>query len=226
MSHQPISVALVEDDPATRARLARAIQANPGLCLLKAAASAAEIMQWLQTGAADVLLVDLGLPDVSGIEVIAHCRRVQPACEVMVVTLFADEANMLRAFEAGARGYVLKDGTEAGLAQQVQQLHAGGSPMSPIIARQLLQRWQQAPATAPATTPVAAAGVGPKDPLTPREGEVLNLIARGYTYGEAGGLMGVSGATISTHVRNIYAKLDVHNKAEAVFEARNLGLLK
>ena len=126
---------------------------------------------------------------------------------------------MLSAFEAGARGYVLKDGTEADLAAHVLSLHAGGSPMSPIIARQLLVRWQGRPAL----PMVAVAEEG--EALSPRESEVLNLVARGFTYSETAQRMGVLLSTVQSHVRNIYAKLDVHNKAEAVFEARQLGLL-
>lgn len=115
----------------------------------------------------------------------------------------------------------MKDDTEADLAQHVLSLHAGGSPMSPIIARQLLVRWQSRSPDAPAA---AAAPAG--EALSPRESEVLNLIARGFTYAETAVRMGVLLSTVQSHVRNIYGKLDVHNKTEAVFEARQLGLLR
>lgn len=220
-----ITVALVEDDAGVRQRLEQAIKHADNMLLAYSARSVHEITAWLSEGRPSVLLVDLGLPDGSGIDVIRHCRRVSPLTEVMVVTMFGDEANMLRAFEAGARGYLLKDGTEDELARHVMDLHAGGSPMSPLIARQLVARISQ---------PVAAGGRHPApvqnkgmvlDTLSPRESEILSLIARGYTYAELGKLLSVSLSTVQTHVRSIYSKLAVHSKTEAVFEARQMGLL-
>lgn len=228
----PIHVALVEDDPGVRARLARVIDADESLRFVHAASSVADILAWLADNAVDILLVDLGLPDGSGLDVIRRCRRIQPACAVLVVTVFGDERNMLQAFEAGAGGYILKDGTEADLASHVTQLHAGGAPMSPLIARQLLVRWQANAAAAriesgqpapPVGTGVDAEG---RESLSPREAQVLDMVARGFTYGEVAQRMGLSLSTVRTHVRNIYGKLDVHNKTEAVFEARHLGLLR
>ena len=216
----PIRVALVEDDPGMRERFERVIAAEPSLRLAFAASTAGELLEWFANNALDVLLVDLGLPDRSGLDVIRRCRDLQPACAMMVLTIFGDEANMLSAFEAGAGGYLLKDGTEADLAAHVLSLHAGGSPMSPIIARQLLVRWQGT-AASPAAE-VQATG----EALTPREREVLALIAKGFTYAETAQRMGVLPSTVQSHVRNIYGKLDVRNKAEAVFEARQLGLLR
>ncbi|VTU45323.1 response regulator transcription factor [Variovorax sp. PBL-E5] len=216
----PVSVALVEDDPGMRARFERVIRAEPSLRFAFGASTAGELLEWFANNAVDVLLVDLGLPDCSGREVIRRCRDLQPACAMMVLTIFGDEMNMLNAFEAGAGGYLLKDGTEADLAAHVLSLHAGGSPMSPIIARQLLVRWQ-------GRTEAPKADVLPaSDALSPRESEVLALVARGFTYAETAERMGILLSTVQSHVRNIYGKLDVHNKAEAVFEARQLGLLR
>ena len=220
----PVSVALVEDDGPTRERFVNVIGAEPTLRLAFAASTGAAILGWLEDNAVDVLLVDLGLPDVSGLEVVRLAARRQPACSVMVITMFGDEANMLRAFEAGARGYILKDGTEADLATHVLNLHAGGSPMTPIIARQLLARWQ-AGAAAPARPQPQRVEPPASDPLSRREREVLDLIARGFTYGEIAQQFGLSVTTVQTHVRNIYGKLGVHNKTEAVYEARLAGLL-
>lgn len=224
---EPITVALVEDDARVRERFERVIAAEPTLRLLHAAGTAQELLAWFAENAVDVLLVDLGLPDTPGLEVIRQARRMQPACAVMVITMFADEANMLQAFEAGAGGYLLKDGTEADLAAHVLSLHGGGSPMSPIIARQLLVRWQAITPSSPSSPPSSTAlRVGGPVALSKRESEVLDLIARGFIYPEIAQQMGLSVSTIQTHVRNIYGKLDVHNKTEAVFEARQLGLLR
>lgn len=227
MTAAPITLALVEDDPLTRERLERVIRADAMLDLRHAAVGVADISSWLECHAVQVLLVDLGLPDGSGIDVIHTCRRLQPACEVMVLTLFADESNMMRAFEAGARGYLLKDGAEAALAEHIRQLHVGGSPMSPLIARRMLTQWagaQAAPSMHARTSTLTTAH--PLTVLTAKEYEVLDLISRGFTYAEVGQRMSVSVNTVQTHVRNMYAKLDVHNKAEALFEARQLGWLR
>jgi len=218
-----IRVALVEDDPGTRGRLAMAITSGAGMALLYCAETAADMLQWLTSNQPDVLLVDLGLPDRSGLDVIRACVRLAPQAEIMVVTLFGDEQNMIQAFEAGAKGYLLKDGTEEDLVTHVLSLHAGGSPMSPIIARQLLSRMTR-PTPDTRTAPVANDELS-AEKLTARELEVLTLVARGYTYPELSKLLNVALSTIQTHVKNIYGKLAVHNKAEAVFEARLLGLL-
>ncbi|MBO9647638.1 MAG: response regulator transcription factor [Variovorax sp.] len=213
-----VSVALVEDDPAMRNALERVIRAEPSLCFAFGASTAAELLAWFETHPIDVLLVDLGLPDLPGLEVIRRCREMQPHCATMVLTIFGDEVNMLSAFEAGASGYLLKDGTEADLAAHILSLHAGGSPMSPTIARQLLVRWRGRAPSQPTATPAS-------DALSPRETEVLSLIARGFTYAEVADRMDILLSTVQSHVRNIYGKLDVHNKAEALFEARQLGIL-
>ena len=141
----------------------------------------------------------------------------------MVVTMFADERHMLQAFEAGASGYLLKDGSDRELVEHVQHLHAGGSPISPLIARQMLRRWQgDAERSRPAVSPRA-----PEiEPLTAKEAEVLDLVAKGLTYVEVAAQLGVAVSTVRTHVRGVYGKLGAHNKTEAVFEARALGLIR
>jgi DNA-binding NarL/FixJ family response regulator len=221
MDQTTVTVALVEDEPDVLGYVVKVIEANRQLHLLYACSSAIDMMRWLARNPVDVLLVDLGLPDRPGIDVIALCRSLQPRTEIMVLSIFGDATHMVQAFEAGARGYLLKDGTEDELAQHVLDLHAGGSPMSPIIARQLLMRWSdKALKRGVVTSPP-----GRNDALSPRELEVLQLVARGCTYQETGTHLGITVTTVQTHVRNIYGKLDVHNKAEALYEARQLGLL-
>lgn len=220
MHSTPVAVALVEDEPEVRERFVQAIAANPQLRLLQACATATAMQRWLLDNPVDVLLVDLGLPDRPGLDVIRHARRVQPGCDVMVISAFADAAHMVQAFEAGACGYLVKDGTQAELARHVLDLHAGGSPMSPVIARQLLARWQgQTPAATKARAPLVL------DALSPRELDVLRLVARGCNYQETGSCLDIATSTVQAHVRNLYRKLDVHSKTEAVYEARQLGLL-
>ena len=220
MSSSPIAVALVEDEADVRERFVQAIGANPQLRLMQACSTARDMQRWLDENQVDVLLVDLGLPDLPGLDVIRHARRVRPACSVMVISAYADAAHMVQAFEAGASGYLVKDGTQQELARHVMDLQAGGSPMSPIIARQLLARWQTL-APRPSRTRVPAA----IDALSPREMDVLRLVARGCSYQETGACLGITTTTVQAHVRNLYGKLDVHSKTEAVYEARQLGLL-
>lgn len=220
-----IRVALVEDDPAIRQRLSQTITAADGFELVGQFGTGAEALAWMRLHPADVMLVDLGLPDCDGVEVITACRRLQPGCQLMVVTMFADERHMLQAFEAGASGYLLKDGSDRELIEHVQHLHAGGSPISPLIARQMLRRWQATPERDTRLPPPAAAGAD-IEPLTSKETEVLDLVAKGLTYVEVAAQLGVAVSTVRTHVRGVYGKLGAHNKTEAVFEARQLGLLR
>jgi DNA-binding NarL/FixJ family response regulator len=181
------------------------------------------MLDWLSQNRPDVLLVDLGLPDMSGLSVIQVCHQKYPQTDIMVITMFGDEANMMAAFAQGARGYLLKDGSEQDLARHVRDLHAGGSPMTPVIARQLLARLAPAQGAAPPTAAAPASAVS--DGLSDRELEILSTLSRGYTYAEVAELLGISVRTVQSHVKNIYGKLDVHSRAEAVFEARNLGLI-
>jgi DNA-binding NarL/FixJ family response regulator len=214
------TVMLVEDDERVRARFAQQIAVAQGLSLCGTVGTAADALSWLADHPVNVLLVDLGLPDRSGLDVIRACRQMQPACEVMVITMFGDESTMMQAFSAGACGYLLKDGSEDDLAAHIRNLRNGGAPMSPIIARQLLARWQTlAPRPARPRAPAAI------DALSPREMDVLRLVARGCSYQETGACLGITTTTVQAHVRNLYGKLDVHSKTEAVYEARQLGLL-
>ncbi|MGV3571249.1 MAG: response regulator [Ramlibacter sp.] len=214
-----VTVALVDDEAAMRERLAGLIATAPRTELVFAADTAQAMMDWLGTHSVHVLLVDLGLPDRPGLDVIRHCRRANPGTEIMVITMFGDEGSMVAAFEAGARGYLLKDGTEDDLARHIVNLYAGGSPMTPLIARRLLERLQP-PTPGAAPEPGREGGT-----ITARELEILSLLSRGYTYSEVAALLGLAPSTIQSHVKNIYSKLCVHSRAEAVFEARQLGLL-
>jgi DNA-binding NarL/FixJ family response regulator len=164
----------------------------------------------------DVLLVDLGLPDGSGIDLIREVHRSHLETEIMVVTVFGDEAHVMASIEAGATGYLLKRDLPRLLTATVLELRAGGSPISPVIARQLLNRFVKPPAAAPG---------GEDCGLSGREREVLTFIAKGFTVLEIAGMLGLSAHTVGTHVKRIYRKLAVHSRAEALYEAGRLGLL-
>lgn len=215
---RPISVALVEDDDGARARLVASICAEPTMRLAGDWRTGAEALAHLATEAPDVLLVDLGLPDMSGLEVVRATAARHAQCDILVVTVFGDEETVLAALEAGARGYLLKGAASRDIREDIRELRHGGSPLSPVIARQVLKRLQgRAARAAPADNAEAL--------LTAREHEILNAIARGFSYAETARLLGISIQTVHTHLKHVYRKLAVHSKTEAVFEADKRGLL-
>nr|WP_315204436.1 response regulator transcription factor [uncultured Albidiferax sp.] len=218
-----IQVALVEDDVFFAQALADAIQAAPGMDLLGTAANCQQARQMLATPAADVLLVDLGLPDGPGLDIIRAAQQLWPRCLVMVSTVFGDEAHVIQSLEAGASGYLLKDSTPALTVEEIRNVHAGGSPISPLIARQLLTRFRHAMASESAPMPLLPQEEQAR--LSPRERQVLDYITKGFSYEEIGTLMGVSRNTVLSFVRRIYAKLKVRSQLEAIYEARVQGLL-
>ncbi|CAN5275194.1 response regulator transcription factor [soil metagenome] len=218
----PVTVLIVEDDPVTLRSLCLAIESEPTLKLVASFDSVKPALAWLESQSVDVLLTDLGLPDGSGVEIVVACAQRYPECDIMVITMSSDEANVLACIEAGAAGYVLKDAGRLDIVRAVLDLRAGGSPMSPAIARMVLARVRggnKAVPTAAAETDNVAA-------LTKREAAILDLISRGDTYGEVARLLSLSVGTVQTHIKNIYGKLSVHSRSEAVFEAHRRGLLK
>jgi DNA-binding NarL/FixJ family response regulator len=219
-----LSIAVVEDDAPLRETLCAAINAQPGMQVTAAWGTLAEALAWLAGHPVDVLLTDLGLPDGSGIDLIRACAATHPRCDIMVITMFGDEKNVLASIEAGAVGYILKDADQLDVARFIADLRQGGSPMSPLVARKLLLRAQPAPPVQASAAHAPAATEAIR--LTPREQEALDLIARGYTYGEIASLLAVSVNTVQTHIKNTYAKLSVHSRSEAVFEAQKMGLLQ
>lgn len=242
-----ITVAIVEDDPHFRDRFVSIVSANAALAFAGSAADLAGARALAERARADVWLVDLGLPDGSGIELIRQLAQRQPDADVMVVTVFGDDHHVVSSLEAGATGYLLKEAMPMELVECILALRAGGSPISPVIARRLLARLRPGRAAAGSSTATSAtsarsavsgtpaAAPGPssmpeaaslESPLTVREVELLELVAKGLGFGEISEVMGISPHTVTAHVKNIYRKLAVHSRGEAVYEARQLGLLK
>lgn len=215
----PLKVTIVEDDASFRTSFVAAVDAAEDMLLHGVAESVAQAMTLLEGPPADILVVDLGLPDGSGIEVIRAAHGAWPECGIMVSTTFADDRHVIPSIEAGAAGYLLKDSTASRMADDIRTLHSGGSPISPRIARKILLRFM------PASTPPVEQPSPTQSPLSPREQQALELITKGFSYDEIAELMGVSRNTVMTFVRRIYHKLEVSSKAEAIFEARNHGLL-
>jgi DNA-binding NarL/FixJ family response regulator len=212
----PITVLLVDDDPRILTIFAEMVAAAPGLRLAGTAGDLPQGRRLLDELRPDVLLVDLGLPSGSGIELIRHAHQHLPATDVMVVSVFGDDAHIMASLEAGATGYLLKDSDPADLAAAVRALRAGGSPISPVIARHLLQR----------LAPVPAGPVDGEALLSPQERQVLTYSAKGFSFEEIARMLGVSRHTVMTYVKRSYRKLQVHSKTEAIYEARKLGLVR
>ena len=215
----PIRVAIVEDDARFLDELCETVSATPDMRLAGVASTRAEGLALLDGTPADVLLVDLALPDGSGIDVIRTAAKRWPTCDVMVSTTYTDEQNVMHSIEAGAAGYLLKDRSSARLVDEIRSVASGGSPISPIIARQLIARLRSK-AVRDVTPPPA-----PPSLLSGREKEVLELITKGFKAQEIAALMKLSPFTVKTFVRRIYSKLKVTSRAEAIYEARTLGLL-
>jgi DNA-binding NarL/FixJ family response regulator len=181
VSVQPIRVVLVDDDERMRSQLAAVVSADPRLMLMAMFDRMRPALAWVAEYTPGVLLVDLGLPDGSGLDLIRTCPRLHDQCEIMVVSMFADEVNVLASIEAGALGYVHKDAADTDIVEAIVSIRSGGSPMSPSIARRMLKRIRSAPGTG-LTRPAASSATAA---LTPRETEILNLISRDYSYQEA-----------------------------------------
>lgn len=216
----PTSVLIVEDEPELLHRFSAALLAEEHLHLVAAVSSGAAALAVLASTTPDVVLLDLGLPDVDGIVVIHHVMRHCPDCDVLVVTMFGDDDHVFAALEAGATGYLLKDVGPERIAAGIHELRGGGAPISPSIARRVLARMR---APAPAGDPSGQAA--PASILTPREIELLKLTAKGLSFDKVGELLGISPHTVVAHVKKIYRKLAVHSRTEAVYEATQLGLL-
>jgi DNA-binding NarL/FixJ family response regulator len=214
-------VMVVEDDVVLRRLICNAIELESSMILAAAFGSVTEAIKWLERETIDLLLTDLGLPDGSGLKIIHACRRFAPRADIMVITMSSDEENVLACIEAGASGYVLKEAGHTDIVQAMLEVRAGGSPISPLIARKILARMRIA-------RPVVSEGQAsqPSKALTPRENAILELIGRGDSYAKVAKAFGVSVGTVQTHIKHIYGKLSVHSRGEAVFEAQRRGLLK
>lgn len=202
MSSRPTAVIIVEDDPVLRPDLVAQVSAAEGFVVEGAAADLRSALGLIRASRPAIVLLDLGLPDGSGLDLVGPCRARGHEC--LVLTVHDDERSVFSAIERGAVGYVLKAQGAPALRDALAATRAGESYVSPRIARRLLA------AMGPPSEPSAAAT------LTPRELEVIELFCRGLTYAEVAGVCGISVNTVRTHVRQSYEKLQVSSKAEAV----------
>jgi DNA-binding NarL/FixJ family response regulator len=211
-----LSVLIVEDDRRFRESFVRAFVADAGFHLHDDVDTVAEALMALRSAKIDLLVCDLGLPDGSGLDVIREATAAQPGCAILVVTVFGDEEHVVKAIEAGAGGYLLKDSTNAELLAAARDLVAGGSPISPMVARLVLNRMRGNP------EPVVA---NPDVALTERETQILSYVAKGFSFADICGLLEITANTVKTHINRIYRKLAVNSRSQAVYEASRLGLI-
>lgn len=213
------NIVVVDDLAASRDWLARAAALAFADAQVSTFADLAAVQTTLQAPP-DLALVDLGLPDGSGIDYIAALRAAGAATLCVVATVFDDDAHLFPALSAGAQGYVLKDLALDDLVELLRGIVAGQPPLSPSIARRLLRHFAAPPVAAAA--PLAAAG---DEALTPRESDVLRLIGKGLTVQAAADVLGLSRHTCAGYVKEIYRKLRVGSRAEATLAASRLGLV-
>ncbi|HEV3361731.1 MAG TPA: response regulator transcription factor [Pseudonocardiaceae bacterium] len=205
-----ITLLIVDDHPVVRDGLSGMFAADPNFEVLGQATDGAEAIRLAQSLKPDVILMDLRMPGMDGLAAIKELARLRVPAKVLVLTTFDTDNYVLPAIEAGATGYLLKDAPRAELLRAVQAAAAGQSVLSPAVATRLVTRVR---------TPE-------EDPLSQRELEVLELVAAGTTNRESAAKLFISEATVKTHLLNIYHKLGVSDRAAAVAEAFNRGLLK
>ncbi len=222
---QKISVLIVEDGPEFLRRLVDAVLSDPGLSLMGAVSSGAAAIALLENSSPTVMLVDLELPDVNGVELIRHTASRYPSVDILVVTIFGDDEHVISSIEAGATGYLLKDAGAELICASIRELHAGGAPISPGIARRLLARFRPLPPAGGQAATGAASAAAEQSSLSAREMDILRLVAKGVSFVEVGSALSISPHTVVAHIKKIYRKLAVHSRGEAVYEAKQMGLL-
>lgn len=211
------SIALVEDDALVRKRFETALTNYADFDIVGSVGSCSEARELLKRQLPDVILIDLGLPDGSGLDLIREISAHSPSVRILVITVFGDEQTVISAIRAGATGYLLKNTQPQQVAESVQMVLDGGSPISPAAANFVLKRLKENP------TFQTASEESPN--LTAREREILQFIAKGFNYAEIANRQQISVNTVAFHIKNIYKKLAVHSRSEAVFEAAELGLI-
>jgi DNA-binding NarL/FixJ family response regulator len=214
---------IVEDDEIMLASLCKRILVQGEWRVPIAVGTVKDIRAALLERAPDVLLVDLELPDGSGLDVIAEAVARYPKLSVMVITVFGDERRVVSAIRAGASGYLLKDDDSHEITAAIRQLLEGGSPISPAIARHLIRLFKRSDRSDSSRQSNEGRAL---EPLTPRELEVLTLAAKGFSYGEIANMLSLTQNTVASYTKYIYEKLSVNSKTEAIYEASRLGLIE
>ncbi len=200
-----IKVSIIEDDDWIRENLATEINRTTGFTCSGKHQNAEDAINRINRESPDVVLLDINLPRMNGIECARKLKALVPSAQILMLTVYEDSEKIFKSLLAGASGYLLKRTPRDELLSAIRQVHEGGSPMTSYIARKVVQSFYQSPAERSET-----------EGLSPREREVLELLARGYFYKEITEALGISMSTVNTHVRRIYEKLHVHSRAQAV----------
>ncbi|MCE4059321.1 response regulator transcription factor [Pandoraea sputorum] len=230
----PGPLLLVEDDPGMQIRM-RAILHSLGYTddAVRVAGSLAQARAVLVDEPFALILIDVGLPDGSGIDLIGELHARDPALPILVISAWSTEQIIVGALQRGATGYLLKEREDTEIALSIRSALRGGAPIDPFVARHILGLVARAPGGS--GTPVPPSGTGGglaaarmsdvPSALSPREVEILGLVAKGMTNREIAALLSISSLTVACHIKNIYKKLAVNSRTQAVFEARVSGLL-
>ena len=210
MSARPITVSIVEDDPGTRESLVELLSAASALKCLRAYADGEQAIRKLPAECPDVVLMDINLPGMSGIECVSALKSRLPNLQILMLTTYDDSKLIFDSLRAGASGYLLKNMAADEVVQAVEQVHAGGSPMSMHIARKVVNHFQQIKKPASEV-----------DKLSKREQEILALLAEGCLYKEIADKLGIAQGTVRVHLHTVYEKLHVQSRTQAVVKYLN-----
>jgi len=201
----PITIAIVEDNAQLRGTLARVLNRAEGFQCISQFANAEEALKALPKEKPNVVLMDINLPGMNGVECVRQLKQLCPTTQFIMLTVYEDTENIFNALAAGATGYMLKRTPRAELLDAIRDVLKGGSPMTTHIARKVVQSFQRPVAASQAT-----------EDLSPREKEVLDCLAQGFLYKEIADKLGISYETVHTYIRRIYEKLQVRTRTEAV----------
>jgi DNA-binding NarL/FixJ family response regulator len=201
----PITVSIVEDNDKLRGTLARVLNRAEGFRCLSHYPNAEDALKALPQDRPDVVLMDINLPGMNGVECVRQLKQLVPETQIVMLTVYEDTDNIFNALAAGATGYMLKRTPQAELLEAIREVQRGGSPMTTHIARKVVQNLQKTSGT-----------TQPAQDLSPREQEVLDCLAQGFLYKEIAEKLGISYETVHTYIRRIYEKLQVRTRTEAV----------
>ena len=201
----PLRVSIVEDDAPAREILARWLAQAEGFHFVSEFGNAEDCLEKLPRQKPNVVLMDIKLPGMNGVECVRQLKKLLPEVQIMMLTVYEDTENIFNALSAGANGYMLKRTPSKELLEAITEVHRGGSPMTMHIARKVVQSLQQTAGTAQ-----------PTENLSEREQQVLDLLSQGLMYKEIAEKLGISYETVHTYIRRIYEKLQVRTRTEAV----------
>lgn len=202
-----LRVAIVEDDRRWRSNIERLLAETEGLELAGSFPSGETAVQEIPRHPPDVVLMDINLPGMSGVECTRQLKAILPQLQIVMLTVYDDSDRIFQALQMGANGYLLKRAQADEIVQAIRDVHRGGAPMSAYIARKVVQSFQHQPSSAK-----------PEETLSKREADVLSYVARGYSDKEVADALGLSSATIRSYLKTIYSKLHVHSRTQAVLK--------